>query len=487
MSQTVEKTEIVPTVIEKIDIAESKNPINHAIGKNGVWLTAGIIVADVVGAGILGMPRAVAQLGGVPGTVVLIIMLAANVHISILMWRVRMGAPGCTKSVTYYELASGSFEKAPAWQKKIASWAATFSQMSFLFGLLGLYLLSAGKGFGYMFFNYEVCLPVWALLATLVLLPFACTSREMGTHAWLVWANIVTLMGTIIIPLTYYLFFGIDELNLGEHDSKPLFFARQYSFTNVLSALSTFTFGMTSQFMLTEIMSEMQDPANLPVAYVRVSAPFQLVAFLVAGLGGYSLFGDKVQGMINENLPFGPAFQASAACLVVHMLVSYLIKGVVMCQAVHRVADRDFSSSQDTRTRSRMGWCTSVLFIAALAYLTANVVPFFSDAVDLLGASVTPLSCWILPIAMFARYYYDTEPEHRPNVSTLEWVIMAGEMLLAVTLVIFGTYAAMRTIVEDWHTYGYPFACHCEGTWNTCQCSSHHVGMDACLAQSGTR
>merc|ERR1712151_936655 len=251
-----------------------------------------------------------------------------------------------------------------------------------------------------------------------------------GTHAWLVWANIVTLMGTIIIPLAYYLVFGIDELNVGDDDSKLFFFARQYSFTNVLSALSTFTFGMTSQFMLTEIMSEMKDPANLPVAYARVSAPFQLVAFLVAGLGGYTLFGDKVQGMINENLPFGSAFQAAAACLVVHMLVSYLIKGVGMCQAIHRVADRDFSNSQDTRTRSRMGWCASVLLIAALAYLTANVVPFFSDAVDLLGASVTPLSCWIIPIAMYVRWNLD----EGSRISSMEWILIVGYMALALVL-----------------------------------------------------
>merc|ERR1719221_650806 len=97
----------------------------------------------------------------------------------------------------------------------------------------------------------------------------------------------------------------------------------------VLSGLSTFTFGMTSQFMLAEIMGEMKNIQELPKAYAKLSAPFQLAAFMVAGLGGYFFFGSKSAGMLNENLPFNLSFQVAACCLVVHMLISYLIKGVV--------------------------------------------------------------------------------------------------------------------------------------------------------------
>lgn len=459
----------------------SKHEVTGA-GKNGVWLTAAIIVADVVGAGILAMPSAVALVGTLPSIAMLIIMMIANVHMSILMWRVRMFSPGCSQAHTYYDLVSGVFEKAPRWQRNVAVWAVVISQMGVLFGANGLYLLSAGKGIGYVFFDVRICLPAWSLLAIATLLPFACTSRNMGSHAWLVWLNILTLCGTVIIPFIYYMVLGTDELDLGEHESKSHLFAQSWSPGNVITSVSTFAFGMISQLMLTEIISEMKDPAQLPKAYIWISAPFQLLAFLLAGVGGYLLFGDKVSGMINENLPFGPAFQAAGACLAVHMLVSYLIKGVVLSKAFHRMTDAEYSDSADTRWRSKLGWVSSVLLMGALAYLGANVVPFFGDAVNFIGSSLAPFNSWLMPIIMYVRHWFNCEAESRPKVSKFEWTCMAGEFLLGCVLLVFGTYTAIEQISADWHAFGYPFDCHCEGMWNTCDCSSSHIGMEGCEA-----
>ena len=69
---------------------------------------------------------------------------------------------------------------------------------------------------------------------------------------------------------------------------------------------------MTSQFMLLEIIAEMKDPMELPKAYAGYFAPFQLVMFSLAGIAGYWYMGNKVGGMMNENLPFGPSLQAAA-------------------------------------------------------------------------------------------------------------------------------------------------------------------------------
>ena len=50
-------------------ISSQDSDLKELFGHNGVWLTAGIIVADVVGAGILAMPVAVANLGLIPGII----------------------------------------------------------------------------------------------------------------------------------------------------------------------------------------------------------------------------------------------------------------------------------------------------------------------------------------------------------------------------------------------------------------------------------
>merc|ERR1712190_273547 len=225
-----------------------------------------------------------------------------------------------------------------------------------------------------------------------------------------------------------------------------------------------------------EVMSEMKDIQQLPKSYIRISAPFQLVAFMIAGLGGYLYFGSKSAGMLNEDLPFNLAFQIAAACLVTHMLISYLIKGVVFSGAVLRGATSTFLDPQDPRKRSLATWSGVVIPCLVASWLLANLVPFFGDLVDLLGASFTPLSCWVVPILLFLRYYYDAG-QARPKVSVLEWLCIALEMSLAVVLMVMGTYSSVRNIIQHWHEYGAPFACHCEGLWNTCACSADHVGM----------
>uniref|UniRef100_A0A7S2Q0P0 Amino acid transporter transmembrane domain-containing protein n=1 Tax=Zooxanthella nutricula TaxID=1333877 RepID=A0A7S2Q0P0_9DINO len=407
-------------------------------------------------------------------------MLAANVHISILMFRVRVTCPGCEGARSYIGMAKGSFACAPEWQRRAVAMLTGISQYFFLFLLLGVYLLSAGKGLGMLFYGQKLCLPQWSAVAAIILLPFAGTAREMGAYQSLVWANVITLCGTVLIPLVYYVVAGTGAIDLTG--------ARWYAIapltaTGVLSALSTFTFGMTSQFMLTEIMSEMKDVRELPKAYVRISAPFQLVAFMVAGLGGYLFMGSLSAGMLNENLPFGAPFQVAAACLVVHMLISYLIKGVVFSTAILRRAAPDFASPDDRRKRSLAAWNGVVISCLLAAWLLANLVPFFGDFVDLLGASFTPLSCWVVPILMFLRCVHDQRgSERRPKVHFLEWVLIALELVLAFVLMVMGTYSSVRKIAEHWHQYGAPFACHCEGIWPTCACSAGHVGMDWCEA-----
>jgi len=298
----------------------------------------------------------------------------------------------------------------------------------------------------------------------------------MGSWSSLVWVNIVTLSGTVLIPIIYYMFVGVEGIRPEDSQVVPI---ANLNPTGVLHGLSTFTFGLTSQFMLTEIIGEMKDPNELPKAYACISAPFQLVAFMVASLGGYFFIGDKVSGPINENLPFGIALQIAALCLATHMLISYLLKGVVVCSFFQMKIDPSRASPSDKRWSSWISWSVMVVAVLFVAWLTANVVPFFSEAVDLLGSLFAPLACWMLPIVFFMRFWYDAGTD-RPKVSYAEWLLIAVEFVFALVLMVFGTIAAVQHIIEEWDTFGMPFSCHCENLWKTCECSAAHIGMETC-------
>merc|ERR1719486_1838737 len=95
--------------------------------------------------------------------------------------------------------------------------------------------------------------------------------------------------------------------------------------------------------MLVEIIAEMKDPTEFPKAYCYISGPFQLLAFMAVGLGVYYFKGDAVQGMIADNIAFGSAFQVAALCLFVHMVITFMIKGVVVGRAIFNYIDPDGS------------------------------------------------------------------------------------------------------------------------------------------------
>merc|ERR1712039_800493 len=162
------------------------------------------------------------------------------------------------------------------------------------------------------------------------------------------------------------------------------------------------------------------------------------------------------------------------------MLISYLIKSVCFCRGILTKAKAKYASPDDQRKRSMAAWNAVVIPTLFGAWLFANLVPFFGDAVDLLGASFTPLSCWVLPIVMFVRYHWDADDDDRVHVSFLEWTCIAGEMALGLILMVLGTKSSIETILNKWAQYGYPFECHCQGIWSTCQCSADHIGMEQC-------
>jgi len=461
-----------PSSYGAVDAGDKDAHLLKASG-NSAALTAGIIIADVVGAGILSMAVAVAHLGWVLGAVAICLLLAMNVHVSILMWRVRMHFP---EAGTYCKLVDCAFSKASPFQRSFASNVTAVTQYLFILCMLGLYTLSAGRGLGNLFYDVHWCLPTWSMVATGMLLPFHLTARRLGKWKSLIYMNVATIVGTTAIPLIFMWHLGVEN-------TRPLgsshFAVAELNVAGTFAALSTFTFAFTSQFMVTEIIAEMEDPAEFPKAYIGMAAPFQFFAFMAVGMIGYYYMGDGVAGMIGDNIPFGPTFQLAAFCLVSHMLITYLIKGIVICRAFHGAWDKEAVDSDDTGAWST--WSIIVVTTVAIAYTLSQLVPFFSDAVDFLGASFTPVACYMIPIALYLRWYADFG--ETSEISKFELAVIGFEFLFAVVLCIAGTYFSASTIIEKWETYGGPFECHCEGMWKTCDCSGDHAGMlETCKA-----
>mmetsp|Transcript_100507 Transcript_100507/g.174488 ORF Transcript_100507/g.174488 Transcript_100507/m.174488 type:complete len:487 (+) Transcript_100507:35-1495(+) len=439
---------------------------------NGIYLTAGIIVADVVGAGILSMAVAIAKFGWLLGTVLAIVLLGMNVHVSIIVWRVRMSCKRVPH--TYTELAIYSFEDAPPAQQRLIRLITVVMQQFLIAGFLGVYTLSLGKAFGMIFYDVHWCLPVWTLIGCLFTLPFIGSARKLGKWKSLIWLNCASILVTVIVPLWVMSQDGLDKTRIEGGTYLPV---EKLSLGGVLSGLNIMIFSFTSQFMLVEIMAEMENAADFPNSYMYISAPFQAVVFLICGVGGYYFRGSLVHGIIVDNIPFGRWFQVAAAMLIIHMVITWVIKGIVVCRQMQHSFLPEHAD--DGSITGWINWVQLVSATMAFAYLIAQIIPFFVDLIDLLGASLTPIVCFVLPIAFYCRQLKDTiKKEDHPGY--FESVAIALELLLSAVLFFVGTYLALTNIVDSWKTYGYPFDCHCQNLWRTCACSAAHPGMDHC-------
>eukprot|EP00929_Paragymnodinium_shiwhaense_P071360 TRINITY_DN36287_c0_g1_i2.p3 TRINITY_DN36287_c0_g1~~TRINITY_DN36287_c0_g1_i2.p3 ORF type:complete len:205 (+),score=46.18 TRINITY_DN36287_c0_g1_i2:1029-1643(+) len=185
--------------------------------------------------------------------------------------------------------------------------------------------------------------------------------------------------------------------------------------------------------------------------------------------------------MVLDNLSFDFTFQLSALCLVILTVATYLIKGLVLCRAIHTAWDKE--GANDESMLGWASWCMIVCTVMAISWVVAQIVPFFADLVQVIGSSLSPINCFIVPILMYVRWLQDFGGK-RDQIGALEWSIIAVELIFAVVLMVAGTYYSARTLATNWEFYGPPFACHCEGMWNTCGCSGTHAGMEVCLMKN---
>ena len=68
--------------------------------------------------------------------------------------------------------------------------------------------LSAAQDMGLLAHISRICFPVWSGIAAVVLLPLAGSAKEEGPDKPLVWINIATRCGTIVIPPGFYILAG---------------------------------------------------------------------------------------------------------------------------------------------------------------------------------------------------------------------------------------------------------------------------------------
>jgi amino acid permease len=429
------------------ELQRPDKPRSEAAGqplpKLATWQTAGwLMVADVVGVGIMGLATAFAQLGWVLAIVSLVGWYAVNMYVGVIVAEARTRYP----SDSFMEMALKAF--GPEYSAVIG-----FCVYLFLGMILGDYVLIIGETLQMVFYDVKLCAPLWMLLGTVCLVPLT-RFRLLGMTNTLMLVNVVAISLSVMIALGSLTGIG-RAASLESLGTRTELVASNLTAGSFFTAQALFAFAYMGVTIYLEIISEMQDPAEFKWSLLGLSGPVQFCLYLLTGAWGYAYLGNGASGLLIALVPEkNLAYRLSAVCLFVHMLLTYLVKGTVLARAVHRALAP--SSSRDFSSRGDFVYTLVANGILVLAYIMANLIPFFNDLTSLLGALQAPVLGFIVPVLFVLKARRDA------NVSTsrTEWTSIGAIVLFVVLLFFIGIADSLSNIIKRWDSYGKPFECN---------------------------
>jgi len=403
------------------DKSDATAPPRHA-----TWPTVTqLLIADIVGPAVMAIANAFAALGWLFGLIFLVLMLPINIYCGVLVWETQVEEhPGTLTLADVSRAALGP----------VGYWAAGLSVYSFIFMVLGLYVVTLGECLQLLSVGVSLPARLWSLIGAATVLPFAQVRTLNATRLLLLVNNLTILICVLCILIHFWAGGAIATGYTGTTAA----IAPDLTWRSFASGLSTLAFAYVGVLLYPELISEMEQPHDFPKA-LYCSAPVQLLFYALVGCVGYGYLGSGAHGNIIMALPQGSAVSlVCAASLYVHVLITYLIKGTVLSRAAHRLVMP--STLNDYGCRGTLTWfaiSTSILFSC---YGVASAIPEFGDLVDLLGALQTPIFGFMLPAAM---RFVSKRP--RPVHVTL---LLIAIFILGLFLITVGTAGAAMSVAE---------------------------------------
>ena len=178
---------VIPLEMEGGDSKVVELKVHTFPAENEWYHSSLLLLADIVGSGILALSGAFSKMGWFFGFLLLILCCPLNMYTGILLARLRKHHPLVT---TYGELGESLFGKKVGY----ACYAILYI---YIFFVLGEYMVVMSRSIQGVFYNTDMCRPVAGILSCLILF----ISNQARTLRNIAFLSIVSFV-TIFIVLT---------------------------------------------------------------------------------------------------------------------------------------------------------------------------------------------------------------------------------------------------------------------------------------------
>ena len=401
---------------------------------NGRGLVSGLttftaalfIVGELAGAGIVALPKAVANTGWI-GVILIIAIGILSCTCGVVLsksWLIlRRDFPEYREHVRYPYAAMG-FRTFGKTGKYVVQFCINIT----LVGYCAVFILLASENLNSLIdlnltsISAKNEYRVWLVICTAALLPLTW----LGTpkHFWPV--ALCAIISTSVALLLILIKIGVDFDGVAK-SSPP-------TTTSFFSAIGVITYSLGGASAFPTFQCDMKRPSqfnsSIVLAYIVV-----LVMYLPISILGFLAFGDDVKANVLMNLSSTSGITKCASALVTsHMLLCFVIVLNPVSQQLEEWLN--FPKGRVT-LKSCLVRSLFVLFILGLT----QAIPNFGLFLNLLGSSLTTLLSIIFPCLFYLKL--------EPNASLHMKVFLYEIIVVGISVAAISTYFAVKAVIQN--------------------------------------
>lgn len=390
-----------------------------------------VLIVEAIALGSLSIPSSFATLGMVPGVLCSVGIGFVAIYTSYVVGQVKLKYPHVAHYADAGRLLMGRFGY------ELVN-AMLILQLLFL---VGSHCLTGTIAF-IDITESNICSVIFAVVSSVILLALAVppSFTDVAILGYIDFASIVLAIGITIIGTGVQ---ATESSGLSNVDWSA-WPKDGVTFTDGFIAVTNIIFAYSFAMCQFSFMDEMHTPKDY-VKSILALGTMEIVIYTVTGALIYSFVGKDVSspallsaGGVLSKVAFGVALPV--------IFISGSINTVVLGRLIH---GRVYKNSPIRYINTKMGWITWLALITAMtiiAFIIAEVIPFFSDLLSISSALFISGFTFYLPAIMWFKLIREGNPLSLHNLA-LGAVNTMTFLIGAITLVA-GTYSAVVDIVS---------------------------------------
>lgn len=453
---------------------ESSNETAPTIDyKNCSWQkTAGLLFSEYICLAIMSFPWSYSVLGLIPGLIITVFVSLTVLYTGLIITDYCIAFPDIT---SICEIGKHLF-----WGSNIVWWATAFCFIANNTLIQALHVLVGAKYFNTISDNVNaegktiVCSIVFGVVTAIICFIISLP-RTFSHMAIIGYFSAATMFAAVVLAMV---FAGIQDhpsgyAKLQEPVHYGLWPAKGTTYVDAMGAFLNIVYTFVGQITYPSFISQMKKPKDFKKALYIVTFA-ELVTFALAGSIIYVYVGNAYIT--------APAF-GSLSGHYKKIAFSFALPTIFFLGALYSNVTAQFlfvhifpGDSEHRVNHTVLGWGTWIglnLVLWILAFIVAEVIPFFSDLLSLMSSL---FDCWFgfvfWGVAYFKlKSFYNEDFKFWPYFRAAN-LLTKIEMLINVALIIIGfyilgpgLYASVQSIIWSYQSgaYGKPFSCASNG------------------------